>query len=175
MQSMKRIFTLFIVLMLLASCQTDVSSNTPSFQARKDNFIWRAQDYTAVYDPLDETLILTAFKGFEVVTMTVSPVNITGSETGVFFEDATFVLDEDAANFATYSYVDNGMTFEFSTLGQETTTGEIVLENTVNQKPGTISGRWRFDAPYTGEITNAPERINFQNGVFYEIPLTVAP
>ena len=169
---MKRIFSLLIVLAFFASCETDVTSNTPAFQARKDNFMWRAQDYTAVYNPMDNSLVLSAYKGFEVLTITVGPVNVGGSETGVFFEDATFTLDEDATAFATYSYVDNGMTFEYSTLGQESTTGEIVLENTANQKMGTISGRWRFDAPYVGDLTNAPERINFQNGVFYEIPLT---
>ncbi|MFY0482731.1 DUF6252 family protein [Flavobacterium sp. PLA-1-15] len=170
---MKKIVSLLLILVVFASCEEDISSNTPSFQARKDNFMWRAQDYTAIYNPLDSTLVLTAFNGLEVLKLYSYPVIINGTGTSTFFENATFELGNDDDNKAFYSFADRGVNFEYETGIADAPNGEVVLENTVNQKPGTISGSFRFDAPFVGDIEDAPERINFQNGVFYEIPLTI--
>ena len=170
---MKKFVSLLIILAVFASCEEDISSNTPSFQARKDNFMWRAQDYTAIYNPLDSTLVMTAYNGLEVVKLYSYPVIITGTGTGTFFDNATFELGNDETNAAFYSFADRGVNYEYETGIADAPNGEVVLENTVNQKPGTISGKFRFDAPYVGEIPDAPERINFQNGVFYEIPITI--
>lgn len=170
---MKKIVSLLIILAVFTSCEEEISSNAPSFQASKDNFMWRAKDYTAVYNPLDSTLVMTAYNGLEVVKLYSYPVLITGTGTGSFFENATFELGDGDANSAFYSFADRGVNFEYETGVSDVPNGEIVLENTVNQKPGTISGKFRFDAPFVGENPNAPERINFQNGVFYEIPITI--
>ena len=172
---MKKIIALLMIVSVLASCEEDVSFNTPAFQAKKDNFMWRAKDYTAVYDIETETLVLSAFIGFEELTMTASPVTIAGDGTAAFFQDATFAFGDEDAAVATYSYVNNGQTYMYSTDVEDQANGELVLQNGAVQKPGTISGNFRFDAPYVGEIPNAPERINFQHGVFYEIPITFAP
>ncbi len=172
---MKKIIALLMIVSVLASCEEDVSFNTPAFQARKDNFIWRAQDYTAVYNPSDSTLVLTAFKGFDIVTMTAYPVLITGTGTASFFQDATFDLENNPDAVATYSTVNNGQTYLYSTEVEDQANGELVLQNEAIQKPGTISGTFRFDAPFIGDIENAPERINFQEGRFYEIPIMIAP
>lgn len=163
-----------IILAVFTSCEEDISSNTPSFQARKDNFMWRAQDYTANYNPLDSTLVLTAYNGLEKVELSAYPVIITGNGTTSFFEDATFELGNDQNSNAFYSFVDGGVTYEFETGIADDPNGQIILKNNDPvQKPGTISGSFRFDAPYLGDTPNAPERINFQNGVFYEIPITI--
>ena len=164
-----------MIVSVLASCEEDVSFNTPAFQARKDNFMWRASDYSAVYDVVESTLVLTAYKGFDKVTMTVSPVIITGDGTTAFFQDATFDLSDNVDAIATYSFVNNGQTYNYTTNVVDISNGELVLKNGAVQKPGTVSGTFRFDAPYIGDITNAPERINFQDGVFYEIPITFGP
>lgn len=170
---MRKLVSLILILTVFTSCEEDVSFNTPAFQARKDNFMWRAQDYTANYNPLDSTLVLTAYKGLEQVELSAYPVIIVGDGTTTFFENATFELGNDANSNAFYSFADNGLVYEFETGIADDPNGEIVLENTVNQKPGTISGKFRFDAPYVGDIPNAPERINFQTGIFYEIPITI--
>ena len=172
---MKKIIALLMIVSVLASCEEDVSFNTPAFQARKDNFMWRASDYSAVYDAVESTLVLTAYKGFDKVTMTVSPVIITGDGTTAFFQDATFDLSDNVDAIATYSFVNNGQTYNYTTNVVDISNGELVLKNGAVQKPGTVSGTFRFDAPYIGDITNAPERINFQDGVFYEIPITFGP
>lgn len=172
---MKKIVALLMVVCLFASCEEEVSFNTPAFQARKDNFMWRAKDYTAVYNPADSTLVLSAFVGFEKLTMTLDPVLIIGDGTTAFFQDATFDVSNNPGAIATYSYVNNGQTYNYSSTVKDKATGEIVLQNGALQKPGTISGTFRFDAPYIGEIPNAPERINFQEGVFYEVPITFGP
>jgi hypothetical protein len=172
---MKKIVALLMIVSVLASCEEDVTFNTPAFQARKDNFTWRANDYTAVYDVTSSTLVLTAFKGFEKITMAVAPVIITGDGTSSFYLDATFDLNNNPDAVATYSYVNNGQTYSYSSDVEDMATGEVALLNGAIQKPGTITGTFRFDAPYIGEIPNAPERINFQEGVFYEIPITFWP
>jgi hypothetical protein len=173
---MKKIIALLMVVSVLASCEEDVTFNTPAFQARKDNFAWKAKDYTAVYDVTSSTLVLSAFVGFERVTMTASPVSIIGDGTTSFVEDASFDLSNNLNAIATYSFVNNGQTFLYSTEVEDEANGQLVLKNNdAFQKPGTISGTFRFDAPYMGEIPNASARINFQEGVFYEIPVTFGP
>ena len=169
---MKKIVALLMIVCVFASCEEEVSFNTPAFQARKDNFMWRAKDYTAVYDATSSTLVLSAYVGFEKLTMTVEPVEILGDGTAAFFQDATFDLSNNPDATVTYSYVNNGQTYNYATTVKDKANGEIVLQNGAIQKPGTISGKFRFDAPYIGEIPNAPERINFQEGVFYEVPIT---
>lgn len=171
---MKKIVSLLIILAVFASCEEDITSNTPSFQARKDNYMWRAQDYRANYNPLDSTLVMTAYSGLEQVRLYAYPVIITGNGTTTFFEDAVFELGSDENSSAFYSFVDRGSTYKFQTGIDDDSYGELVLKNNSPvQKPGTISGSFRFDAPYVGDIPNAPERINFQNGIFYEIPITI--
>jgi hypothetical protein len=172
---MKKIFALLLIVSVLTSCEQEVSFNTPAFQARKDNFMWRAKDYTARYDTATSTLQLSAFVGFEKLTMTVTPVEIVGDATGAYFQNGTFNLSNNPDALVIYSYVNNGQTYKYSTAIEDTANGEVSVENGAIQKPGTISGSFRFDAPYVGEIPNAPERINFQNGVFYEIPITFGP
>ena len=172
---MKKIVALLMIVSVLASCEEDVSFNTPAFQARKDNFMWRAQDYTAVYSAVDSTLVLSAFQGFEKVTMTAYPVIIVGTGTSAFFQDITFDLANNPNAIATYSDVSNGQTYLYSTDVEDEANGELAIKNGAIQKPGTISGTFRFDAPYIGDILNARERINFQEGVFYEIPITFGP
>lgn len=172
---MKKIVALLMIVSVLVSCEEDVSFNTPAFQARKDNFAWRADDYTAVYSVFDSTLVLTGFKGFEKLTMTAYPVVITGNGTASFFQDATFNLRNSPFAIAEYDYVNNGQVLMYSTEVEDQAVGELALKNSVVQKPGTITGTFRFDAPYIGNVPNAPGRINFQEGVFYEIPITFGP
>ena len=164
-----------MIVSVLASCEEEVSFNTPAFQARKDNFMWRAKDYTAVYDATSSTLQLSAFVGFEKLIVTVAPVTIVGDGTTSFFQDKTFDLSNNPDAVVTYSYVNNGQTYFYATDIEDKATGEVAIKNGAIQKPGTISGSFRLDAPYVGDVPNAPERINFQNGVFYEIPITFGP
>ena len=172
---MKKIVALLMIVSVLASCQEDVSFNTPAFQARKDNFLWKAKNYTAVYDVMTSTLVITGSLGFEKVTMTASPVAIIGDGTATFFEDTTFDLSNNPDAVATYSFVNNGQNYLYSTAVEDEANGQLILQNAVVQKPGTISGKFRFDAPYMGDIPNASARINFQEGEFYEIPITFGP
>lgn len=172
---MKKIFALLMVLSVLASCEEEVSFNTPAFQARKDNFTWRADDYTAVYRISDSTLVLSGFKGFEKLTMTSYPVLISGNGTTSFFQNATFDFSNNPNAIAEYSYISNGQLLMYSTDVEDQANGELVLQNGAIQKPGTITGTFRFDAPYVGEFPAELQRINFQEGVFYEIPISFAP
>lgn len=171
---MKKIISLLLIVVVFASCEEDISTNTPSFQARKDNYMWRAQNYTANYNPLDSTLVMTANNGLEQVRLFAYPVIITGTGTSAFFQNATFELGNDENSEAYYSFVNNGTAFNYATGISDVPNGLLTLKNNdPSQKPGTISGEFRFDAPYVGDIEGAPERINFQEGVFYQIPITI--
>jgi len=172
---MKKVFTLILLSIFLVSCQNDVAFNTPAFQGRKDNFMWRADISNAVYNPADSTLVLSGFKGFEVVRITAYPIIIVGNGATSFFQNATFDLRNNPNVTAQYSYVNNGQMLFYSTDVEDEATGEFVLQNAVAQKPGTVSGLFRFDAPYIGDVPGSPERVNFQEGVIYEVPITFAP
>ncbi len=170
---MKKIVSILILIVTLVSCEEEVSFNNPSFEGYKDNVLWRAKDYNATYNPADSTLVLNGYRGLELVTLTAYPVLAIGDGTNFLFENATFVLGDDDITTASYQYAENGVNQYFET-GEDLGVGELVVENVVNQMPGTISGRFRFDAPKRGDTSDFPETVNFQYGVFYQIPITIS-
>lgn len=44
---MKKLFPLFVILLVFAGCTTDVKTNTPGFQAYRDDVLWRGVDVKA--------------------------------------------------------------------------------------------------------------------------------
>jgi len=72
---MKRILTLLIVSIVLSSCQDNVKSNNPGFQALKDDVLWKANDARA-YISSTGKLTINALTEYEQVTLTTSSTNI---------------------------------------------------------------------------------------------------
>lgn len=170
---MKKIVSILVLLVTLVSCQEEVSFNDPSFEGYKDNVLWRAKGTEAVYTPADSTLIIKAYRGLELVTLKAYPILTATDGTNFYFENATFTLGETNDVTAAYQIPENGINQYFET-GEDVGVGEFVLENVVNQKLGTISGRYRFDAPEKDDTSDFPASVNFQYGVFYQIPIYIA-
>lgn len=169
---MKKIVSIVVLLVTLVSCQEEVSFNNPSFEGYKDNVLWRAKGTEAIYTPADSTLIIKAYKGLELVTLKAYPILTATDGVNFYFQNATFTLGESNNVTAAYQIPDNGIIQDYQT-GEEIGVGEFVLENVVNQNLGTISGRYRFDAPKKGDTSDFPESVNFQYGVFYQIPIYI--
>jgi hypothetical protein len=156
---MKKYLVCFIILLSLGSCQEDVRFNNPSFQGLKDNVFWRAVQSQATIEA-NGSLIIKAYTGNEVVTLKTTsttkqtyPIGTSNSKT------ATYVLT-DAAGVLTFSS------------GIGIGNGQIVITeyDTVNN---TISGTFKFNLE---NIFNNPlggATLNFQQGVFYKVPIVV--
>lgn len=54
---MKKFLSLIVLTILISSCQEDLKSNTPGFQALKDDVFWRATDVRAYLSPTGKLTI----------------------------------------------------------------------------------------------------------------------
>lgn len=169
---MKKALYLLLIILVFTSCEEDVSFNNPAFQARKDNATWRAQDYNAHYTEATNTLTIKVFRGFEKITFNITPVLATNNGSNLVLTDGSFMLNEESSTTATYSSVINGETYSYSTSVENNFNGLIELRNSSNQKSGTVSGTFRFDALIEDDIDGPIKRVSFQDGIFYEIPFT---
>ena len=104
MKIMKRILSLFIIAIAFSACQEDLQSNTPGFQALKDDEMWKAVDVRA-YMALDGSLSIEAYSEYEQVTLNTSSAN-----EGVYTLGTT-----NTANFAHYEATYNGVDLEYAT------------------------------------------------------------
>ena len=179
---MKKILSILILTVAFWSCESDVKFSDPGFQGRKDNFAWRADITTASFqsdgvDPNIGTLTIEAYRGLERVTLTV-PFDRNGTITK--FNPVTYSLgptaDVSDDITATYDYTDSGFELVYSTDTGEEPDGDSVGNATISLNEydivkQTISGTFKFNAKYVGESTVVNENVNFQEGVFYHIPI----
>ena len=156
---MKRCFLFLIVLFSLTSCTEDVRFNNPSFQGTKDGVFWRAVQATATINALG-SLVIEAYTATEIVTLKTNSTSV-----------ATYFLGTTTDKIATYVNTDP-LTKEsiiFST-GFDVGDGQIVItEYDVAGK--TISGTFKFNLENTFDNPLVGPVLNFQNGVFYKIPV----
>jgi len=145
---MKKIVSLFILVVAFASCGEDVMFNSPGFQATKNGNIWKANGMQAFVDASGLTIIATV--GTEAVTLHTGSVN-----------PGTYTLGVNNVNTATFQSVE-GAGALFAT-GAGVGKGKIVISP--KQTEGTISGKFEF----TAEDENGEEVI-FKVGDFYKIP-----
>lgn len=151
---MKKILSLIVLAVAFSSCEDEVRFSNPSVQGEKDNVFWRAADYTASVS--GGSLTISAFTPYEILTLKTS-----SSAPG------TYVLGENNINVATYSVEIDGARSSYAT-GTEIGDGEITID--AAQEPGTITGKFKFNAPQTTDPL-AGLVVNFQYGVFYRIPI----
>jgi hypothetical protein len=72
---MKKLFSLFVIVFVFSGCTTEVTTNTPGFQAFKDDTLWRAIDVKA-YLSLDGHLRILAMAENEQVELNLSSSNV---------------------------------------------------------------------------------------------------
>lgn len=89
---MKKIFSLFVLLLIFSGCSTELTTNTPGFQAYKDDTLWRAIDVNA-YLSLDGHLRILAMAQNEQVELNISSAN-----PGTYY--LASVDDENTADFS---------------------------------------------------------------------------
>lgn len=148
---MKKIFSIVAFLLVFLSCQQEIKTSTPSFQAEKDNVFWRAKDAKVKYNS-DGSITISAYSSYEIVTLRLpSP------------DPGTYTLGTNAVAYATYTYTLNGVTNHYET-GENIGNGQVIIKPST--APGTFTGTFRFNAENEeGEV------INYNKGVFYQIPV----
>lgn len=157
---MKKHFLFIVVLFSFLSCQEDVHFNTPSFQGLKDNVFWRAVQTKATLAS-DGSLVIDAYAGYEQITLKITSTTV-----------QAYFLGTSASNSATYVLTDASGKVTFST-GLGIGNGQIVVTeyDAVNH---TITGTFKFNAE---NVYNNPlygPELNFQQGVFYKVPVISA-
>ena len=160
---MKKIISLFIVIIVLSSCSQEVTFNNPSVQGTKDNYFWRAKSSSATVDVPNETITIVALSQFETLTLSI-PLPIISQSYPV-----TNLLGTTEISEATFSYAVNGQNLFYAT-GTNNDDGQIILTeyDSVNK---TVSGTYRFNAFNVGNNPLGNPIVNFTQGVFYKIPV----
>ncbi len=154
---MKKHFLFIVVLFSLISCQEDVHFNTPSFQGLKDNVFWRAVQTRATLAS-NGSLVIDAYAGYELITLKITSTTV-----------QTYFLGTSASNSATYVLTDASGKVTFAT-GLGIGNGQVVVTeyDAVNH---TISGTFKFNAENVYNNTLYGPELNFQQGVFYKVPV----
>lgn len=162
---MKKIFLILFTAVLMISCEEDIKTNNPSVQGRLENVFWRATDSKAEVFP-NGSLVITAKARLQTLTLKVPSKN-----------KAIYVLGENMNRTASFLFEYEDDTTLFYQTGVTTTSnyqgdGQIEITEYDDEKK-TISGTFRFNAynvmnnPIGGEI------LNFNQGVFYKVPVRV--
>jgi hypothetical protein len=157
---MKKSFLFIIVFFTLISCEEDVRFNNPSFQGLKDNVFWRANVSTASLGP-NGSLVIEAYSGNEMITLKTTSAAV-----------AIYFLGTSVSKTAVYILKDINGTVTYAT-GFGKGDGQIVITeyDIVNK---TISGAFKFNAENSDSNSLAGPVLNFQQGVFYKVPI-IAP
>lgn len=101
---MKKIFPLLVFVMLLCSCEQNIQTNTPAFQAKLNNQPWRANQVSITSD-INGGMTITAFTSQETVVLKTDSRNI-----------GTYLLGTlNINNFASYTSTFNNQIDEYET------------------------------------------------------------
>ena len=159
---MKYFFSLLALVFLLVSCEEDVVFNSPSVQGRLENSFWRAIDAEAVLQP-NGGLVITAKARLQTLTLQVPSRNVGTYVLGQnLSRKATFLFEYDESEL----YYATGITTEEEYEGD----GEIKITE-FDAANGTVSGSFRFNAINTMNNPLGGEILNFNQGVFYKVPV----
>jgi hypothetical protein len=155
---MKKVFQYLIILSLFISCQEDVKFNTPALQGIKDNVFWRA---------IDSKATISATGALEIVGYTSNEkltLKTTSTTAQVYF------LGTSDSKKVVYELNDSSGIVVFST-GFGLGDGQIVITeyDAVNN---TVSGTFKFNAENIFDNPLAGPMLNFQQGVFYKVPVS---
>lgn len=155
---MKKVFQSLLILSLFISCQEDVKFNTPALQGMKDNVFWRAIDSKATL-AANGSLEIVGYTSNEKLTL-----KTTSTASQIYF------LGTSDSKKVIYELTDSSGTIVFNT-GFGVGDGQIVITeyDAVNN---TVSGTFKFNAENTLDNPLAGPVLNFQQGVFYKVPVS---
>ena len=148
-----------MVLFVVVSCEEDVRFNNPSFQGMKNNVFWRAVQAKATLAS-DGSLLIEAYTGTEVMSLKMTSTTTQKYPLGT-------------SNSKTAVYVINQGNSEIKyTTGIGIGSGEIILTE-YDDLNRTISGTFKFNAKNIDDNSSSDPVLNFQQGVFYKVPVSV--
>jgi len=155
---MKKIISVVILALFFISCEEDVVLNSPSIQGKLDNVFWRAIDSEALLDE-NGGLTITGFGRKQKMILHTSSKN-----------KGIYVLGNSTTRYANFESDIDGTLLVYHTGKDIGGDGQIEITEFDSNKE-TVSGTFRFNAindennPLGGEI------LNFNQGVFYKIPV----
>jgi hypothetical protein len=153
---MSRFLGVIALFFVLVSCEEQVKFNNPSVQGLKDNEIWRATLIVAVQYP-DGSMVMDAYEKNEILTLKTNST-----------KPQVYYLGVDVSNSATFVQKIYAEKTGFSTgINRGDGQVEITEYDAVNS---TITGTFKFNAV---NDSLAASNMNFQQGVFYQVPLTI--
>lgn len=155
---MKKKFLYLFLLFAVISCQEDIKFNSSSFQGQKDNVFWRAIDSKATLATNGSLSIEAYTRNEKVILKTTSTI------------PQIYILGTSTSKTASYILTDSNGAITFST-GINFGDGQIEITeyDAVNK---TVTGTFRFEAENSNNNPLVGSVLNFQNGVFYKIPVT---
>jgi hypothetical protein len=156
---MKKYILFLVVFFALVSCEEDVRFNNPSFQGMKNNVFWRAVQAKATLAS-DGSVLIEAYTGTEVMSLKMTSITTQQYPLG-------------SSNSKTAVYVVNQGNSEIKyTTGIDIGNGEIIITE-YDSENNTISGTFKFNAENVDDNSSADPVLNFQQGVFYKVPVSV--
>ncbi len=142
------------------SCTQEITRNNPSVQGLKDGVLWRAIDSHAVLTT-SGSLTITGITQYETLSLTIDGTNA-----------QTYILGNSTSRKAAYQYSRDGTVINYKkNVGIGDDKNNITEYDDINQ---TISGKFRFNAENVDNNPAGAEILNYQQGVFYKIPVTPA-
>ncbi|HWR94562.1 MAG TPA: DUF6252 family protein [Flavobacterium sp.] len=162
---MKKGIVFLFFIGLLISCSTNVETNDdPTIQGLKDNVEW--ESYTVTGEVAGTTVTLTGVGSGTVKLKMKLPsgeVEQTDETTWIGYP-----LGTGTTNQAFYTVSIQGKEYTYRT-ANKIGDGEFVVTNFDGE---TISGKFNFNAINTVTVEGIPSSVNFNKGIFYNIPLT---
>ena len=155
---MKKYFLITLVFFGLLSCEDDVRFNNPSFQGLKDNVFWRGVRSKATIAS-DGSLLIESLIVNETISLKTAAA-----------EPQTYFLGTSEASKAICTVTGPATGIVTYTTGFGVGQGQIIITeyDAINK---TITGTFKFSAENTNRSSQANATVNFQQGVFYKIPL----
>ncbi len=162
---MKKIFLILFTTILMTSCEEDVKTNNPSVQGRLENAFWRAISSKAEVFP-NNSVVITAQARLQTLTLRIPSKNVGVYTLGQNLDrTASFLFEYD--DEATLFY-QTGVTTDDDFQGD----GQIEITE-FDEVNNTISGTFRFNAYNVNNNPLGGEILNFNQGVFYKVPVRV--
>lgn len=154
--AMRKLAFLVLTVLVFASCTQDVTRNNPSLQGFKDDVLWRATDR---YAELSQTgaITITGLTRYETLVIQLPSTN-----TG------TYTLGDSEIKKAAYIFEKDDVNMTFQT-GLNLGDGQVIIEE-YNTDEQTITGTFRFNLVES----ETDSVVNYQNGVFYRVPVVPA-
>ena len=163
---MKKVFTILAISLFLFSCSKDVTFNNPGFQARKDNFNWKADIING--NITNGVLTINAYLRNELVTIMV-PAPLSNVFKNNPLEYTFGITQNEPFNNSSVDFKTalDGVELIYKT-NTEQSNGQVIITNFDFSKRK-LSGTFRFNATYQGVNPAIAKNVNFQEGFVYEV------